>query len=247
MRRPGRGRSSTSRSRRPTTAMRGRAVRRATTATSFGLAPPSKFSAVSLGLRVTPSEDLNATVRAEYDTKFRAIRTIGAQGSYSGRRCAERERRLEPAAVHPGPAGLQRPARRQPLPQRPTPTSASPEPVGGSVSFNYDVKHKMLPAAAIRRILQRAVLRLRHRVPELQLRGRVVRGLSSARGAGPADQFHDHARGPRIVRELLRRRPGRNDGDAVAARGRSEASRPGTSNRERRCATRTHDLNHDHP
>ena len=51
-------------------------------ATSFNGTPPSNVSPASLIVRANPTEKLTATMRAEYDTKFGAIRTIGAEGSY---------------------------------------------------------------------------------------------------------------------------------------------------------------------
>ena len=49
--------------------------------TSFNRTTPTKLTPVSLELRGSPSEQVNATVRAEYDTRFGAFRTIGADGT----------------------------------------------------------------------------------------------------------------------------------------------------------------------
>jgi LPS-assembly protein len=51
--------------------------------TSQGVAAPSHFSPISLSIRAMPTNDVNATVRAEFDSRYLALRTISAQGSYS--------------------------------------------------------------------------------------------------------------------------------------------------------------------
>ena len=53
--------------------------------TSFNDTPPSNFSPVGLTVRTEPTDALGASLRAEYDTQFGAIRTIGADGSYDFR------------------------------------------------------------------------------------------------------------------------------------------------------------------
>jgi LPS-assembly protein len=45
-------------------------------------APASHFSALALTVRATPTNDINASVRAEFDSKYRELRTISAQGTY---------------------------------------------------------------------------------------------------------------------------------------------------------------------
>ncbi|HEV8346430.1 MAG TPA: LPS assembly protein LptD [Vicinamibacterales bacterium] len=44
---------------------------------------PTHFSPLSLSVRALPTNDINATVRAEFDAKYKELRTISAQGSYS--------------------------------------------------------------------------------------------------------------------------------------------------------------------
>ena len=50
--------------------------------TSFNDTSPSNFSPVALTVRGEPTDELSASMRAEYDTKFGALRTIGADGTY---------------------------------------------------------------------------------------------------------------------------------------------------------------------
>jgi LPS-assembly protein len=49
---------------------------------SYGLAPPSKFSPVQLSARVTPTPNVNATVRAEIDSRTKEFRSLSANTSY---------------------------------------------------------------------------------------------------------------------------------------------------------------------
>jgi LPS-assembly protein len=51
--------------------------------TSFGGGVPRKMSAISLAARVTPTDGVNATFRAEFDPYFNAFKTLVAEGTYS--------------------------------------------------------------------------------------------------------------------------------------------------------------------
>jgi LPS-assembly protein len=44
---------------------------------------PVHFSPISLSVRALPTNDINATVRAEFDSQYKELRTISAQGTYS--------------------------------------------------------------------------------------------------------------------------------------------------------------------
>ncbi len=54
---------------------------------SFGASAPNKFSPLLLSVRAAPTDTVNGTVRAEFDSKYRTLRSISANGSYmlSGR------------------------------------------------------------------------------------------------------------------------------------------------------------------
>jgi hypothetical protein len=48
------------------------------------LAPPqSNFSPIALNIRAMPTNDLNATVGAEFDSRYRSLRRISANGTYA--------------------------------------------------------------------------------------------------------------------------------------------------------------------
>ena len=44
---------------------------------------PSSFSPISLRIRAMPTNEINGTVSAEFDSRYHALRTISAQGGYS--------------------------------------------------------------------------------------------------------------------------------------------------------------------
>ena len=51
--------------------------------TALGDTTPSNFSPIALSVRGVPTNELTATVRAEFDSRYHALRTISAQGTYS--------------------------------------------------------------------------------------------------------------------------------------------------------------------
>jgi len=48
-----------------------------------GSTPPSHFSALTLSVRVVPTDAITANVQAEFDSKTRALRQVSAQGSHN--------------------------------------------------------------------------------------------------------------------------------------------------------------------
>src|SRR5678815_3236572 len=50
---------------------------------STGAAVATHFSPIALNVRVIPGNSVNATVRAEFDSKYKELRSISAQGTYS--------------------------------------------------------------------------------------------------------------------------------------------------------------------
>jgi LPS-assembly protein len=52
-------------------------------ATSFSGALPNHFSPIALSVRTLPTDEINATLRAEFDSRYRALRTISASGTYT--------------------------------------------------------------------------------------------------------------------------------------------------------------------
>ena len=52
-------------------------------ATTFTGTQPNHFSPFALSVRATPTNDINATVRAEFDSRYKSLRTISASGTYA--------------------------------------------------------------------------------------------------------------------------------------------------------------------
>ncbi|MCY4026004.1 MAG: LPS assembly protein LptD [Acidobacteria bacterium] len=50
--------------------------------TSFNNTSPNNYSPVSILVRASPSQTLGATLRAEIDSRYKELRTIGAEGTY---------------------------------------------------------------------------------------------------------------------------------------------------------------------
>ncbi len=107
--------------------------------TSNGTAP-SKFSPLSMQVRAWPVEGINAQFRAEYDTKFNALRTMSADGTvavgdwlhstfgWSQRRFIE------------GLSGFNDPARLDHYLNSASSWKALRNRIGGAYTFNYDIK-----------------------------------------------------------------------------------------------------------
>ncbi len=76
--------------------------------TSYGTAP-NRFSPLSLQVRSTPTDNVQANFRAEYDTKFKAIRTMSADGTVALGEWLHLDGRLEPAQVHRRAPWIRRP------------------------------------------------------------------------------------------------------------------------------------------
>ena len=51
--------------------------------TSFTGAPPSHFSPIAISLRTLPNNQVNGTLRAEFDSRYHALRTVSAGATYS--------------------------------------------------------------------------------------------------------------------------------------------------------------------
>jgi LPS-assembly protein len=112
-------------------------------ASSFGLAPPSRFSSMSIGVRATPVEEVNASLRAEYDTKFKAIRTMSAQGSWRAGRALNLNVGWSQRRYIPGLAGFNDPLTVSQYLNADGNFRISDNRFGGHMSINYDIAHKM--------------------------------------------------------------------------------------------------------
>ncbi len=109
---------------------------------SFGQAPPSKFSAMSIGLRASPIDEVNASLRAEYDTTFHAIRTISAQGSLRASDALNMNVGWSQRRYIPGLVGFDNPLGVSQFLNADGNVRVLGNRFGGNVSVNYDVTHK---------------------------------------------------------------------------------------------------------
>ena len=102
---------------------------------------PSKFSPCRCRSARRRRSSINAQFRAEYDTKFEAIRTMSADGTvHLG--LVSHDGRMEPAAIHRGSAGLQRPHAAGPLSEQRNHLAGAEQPDRRVYTFNYDILHR---------------------------------------------------------------------------------------------------------
>jgi LPS-assembly protein len=108
-------------------------------ATSASGGPPSHFSALSLAVRATPANDVNASVRAEFDPKYRQLRTISAQGTYGWRNEIQTTVGWSKKAFIEGLSGFNNPAQLDHYINVSANVHTKDNRFGGLYSFNYDV------------------------------------------------------------------------------------------------------------
>ena len=107
--------------------------------TSFNGTPPSNLSPVSLVVRADPTDALSASMRAEYDTQFKAIRTIGAEGSYDIRGLIRTTAGWSQRRFIAGLPGFDNPDRLDHYLNAQTQVRNRSNTLGGAYQFNYDL------------------------------------------------------------------------------------------------------------
>ena len=118
--------------------------------TSFNDTPPSNFSPVGLTVRTEPTDALGASLRAEYDTQFGAIRTIGADGSYDFMGLIQTTAGWSQRRFVEGLSGFDDPDRLDHYLNALTRVQNRGNTLGGAYQFNYDLLRD--------RVLQQRVL-----------------------------------------------------------------------------------------
>ena len=139
--------------------------------TSFGgqqEKEPSKFSPMQLSVRATPTDQFNATVRAEFDSRYLALRTISATGTYTINNKLNATANWTKTAFIPELAGFNDPGQSDAVHQRVDQRAYAGQPVRRPVFLQLRPAPFGDPAAAHHRLLQRTVLRRLVRVPDLQ-------------------------------------------------------------------------------
>jgi lipopolysaccharide assembly outer membrane protein LptD (OstA) len=114
--------------------------------TSLGATPSeaTNFSPIALSIRALPTNEINATVRAEFDSRYLALRTVSAQGSYAitgyGQVSAGWSKRafIEQLPQFNNPAFLDQSVNAA------TTLHTLDNRYGVNYSFNYDVLHSLL-------------------------------------------------------------------------------------------------------
>ena len=108
--------------------------------TSYGTAP-SHLSPLTLQVRATPTEKITAQYRAEYDTKYRAFRTMSADGTVAISDWLHATAGWSQRRFIDGLPGFDNPARLDHYLNSATTWKAWNNRVGGVYNFNYDILH----------------------------------------------------------------------------------------------------------
>jgi LPS-assembly protein len=109
--------------------------------TSFGTVTPQSLSPVSLAARFTPTDELNATFRTEFNTYVNAFMTLGAAGTYVLGENALVSAGWSQRRYIKDLAGYDDPARTNHYLNADASLRFRQNRYGGGVSFNYDIKN----------------------------------------------------------------------------------------------------------
>lgn len=107
--------------------------------TSFSGTPPTHFSPVAIAVRATPTDGINATLRAEVDSQFKKLRTIGADGTVNRGTWLQVTAGWSQRRFIAGLPGFDDRGRLDHYLSNATTVKTPGNRVGGSYSFNYDV------------------------------------------------------------------------------------------------------------
>ncbi len=106
--------------------------------TSFNRTPPTNFSPVSLLVRTQPTQQTGGTLRAEFDSTHRALRTIAAEGSYEYRGFIETRNGWSQRRFIDGLPGFNDPSRLDHYLNSYTAVRTQDNKLGGLYTFNND-------------------------------------------------------------------------------------------------------------
>jgi LPS-assembly protein len=108
---------------------------------SFSGTAPSNFSPVSISLRATPTPQISSSFRAEYDTKFKAFRTFGADASIAMGGWLQSTTGWSERRFIAGLPGFNDPSYLSHFINNGTTLKLDNNRFGGNVTFNYDIAH----------------------------------------------------------------------------------------------------------
>jgi len=104
----------------------------------------SHFSPIALNVRAMPTNEINATVRAEFDSRYHALRTISAQASYAVTQLGQLSVGWSKRALIPELAQFNNPAFLDQSVNANANVHTRDNRYGANYSFNYDVLHSTL-------------------------------------------------------------------------------------------------------
>jgi LPS-assembly protein len=107
--------------------------------TSNSGAPDSNFSPVALSVRAQPANDFNATMSAEFDSRYRALRRISATGTYSFNTQVQSSVSWSKKGLIPQLAGFNDPNFLDQFINASSTVRTKDNKYGAVYSFNYDV------------------------------------------------------------------------------------------------------------
>ncbi|MDO8793219.1 MAG: putative LPS assembly protein LptD [Vicinamibacterales bacterium] len=116
--------------------------------TSFGVLEkakePTKFSPMALSARTTPTDQLNVTMRAEIDSRYLALRTVSASGTYTMTNRLAATGSWTKSSLIPELPGFNNPASLTHYVNASTNVHTPDNRFGGIYSFNYDLQHSSM-------------------------------------------------------------------------------------------------------
>lgn len=107
--------------------------------TSFSGTPPTHFSPAAIAVRATPTDGINATLRAEIDSQFKKLRSIGADGTFNRGNWLQVVAGWSQRRFIAGLPGFDDRRRLDHYLSNTTTVKTPGNRVGGTYSFNYDV------------------------------------------------------------------------------------------------------------
>jgi len=110
-------------------------------ATSMTGATPSNFSPLALSIRAVPTNEVNATFRAEFDSKYRSLRTISTTATYNWSARLNTTVGWSKKNYIPELAGFNDPRSLDQYLNANTNVHTRDNRVGGAYTFNYDILH----------------------------------------------------------------------------------------------------------
>ena len=159
-------------------------------------AAPTKFSAVAFNTRVTPTDRFQAEFRTEWDPTVHTLKTMSGSGNLQASELVQVSGSWNRRRFIPELPGFDDPAQATHSVSAAATTPEPDQPSRRQLLVRLRLPARFFPAAAHPGVLQRAVLRSRDGIPDVQLPGRPGR-------VGATGQALQHLLQPRRHRDLL--------------------------------------------